>query len=379
MTLNSVEYNTNLVIDWKGKFTEYNNIVINGKYRENVNPCGKIGILIDSLIEIYPEKCELQLDGHTIYLPLEPGTAKAMSVNEDGNILWTELEAVTRHPPINKDGSNTLVKIVTKSGREAIATKAKSFLVYKDGKIIDKEGSDLKLGDLIPIVNKSYVDKNNLFLNLEQFFTKKRLEHNKIKSIIQLTENFGFTLGAYIAEGSKSDRSINISNIDNNYCEKAIQWIQEMNINYTFYNNAKDNGVRINNTILTEFMEIICGRGSFYKTIPYFAYSAPDEFVIGILDGILSGDGWVNKNGSVGLDVRSQEFRDGVGLLLTRFNIITNFSTLNKANKNDPDGEIKPIYRLYISTTYANKMKNIIKTLDYKHKRLINAINNCKN
>ena len=52
-------------------------------------------------------------------------------MDEDGRASWEALEAVTRHPPINKDGSHTLLKVTTKSGRSVIATRAKSFLVVK--------------------------------------------------------------------------------------------------------------------------------------------------------------------------------------------------------------------------------------------------------
>ena len=81
LTLNSVDYNTTLVIDWTGP---------------QLPPCRpneKIGKFIDALIEKYPNDCQLQQDGHTIWLPLDKGTAKALSVDEDGNMLWTELEA----------------------------------------------------------------------------------------------------------------------------------------------------------------------------------------------------------------------------------------------------------------------------------------------
>jgi hypothetical protein len=57
------------------------------------------------------------------------------------------IEAVTRHPVINKDGTNTMLKITTEEQREVIATKAKSFLKLVDGKIIPVNGDSLKIGD----------------------------------------------------------------------------------------------------------------------------------------------------------------------------------------------------------------------------------------
>lgn len=256
MTLNSVEYNENLIIDWtKSELPPE---------RPNV----EIGKFIDSLIDHYSDKCEIQPDGHTIYLPLEKGTAKAMSTDEDGNVIWTELEAVTRHPPINEDGTSTLVKITTKSGREVIATKAKSFLIYKNKKIVEKAGKDLNIGDVIPVVNKirpqkfrETIELKNILDPTKYVFTdymieaKKLMDENisnwfkytktpyseqnlikvinwslneknkkskltyvpgfiypkqwrsfnkkvnKFPSSIKLDRNFGFLIGAYLAEG----------------------------------------------------------------------------------------------------------------------------------------------------------------------------------
>ena len=73
------------------------------------------------------------------------------SCDEDGNILWKRIEAVTRHPVINKDGSNTMLKVTTKEQREVIATKVKSFLKLVNGKIKTINGDELKVGDYLPV------------------------------------------------------------------------------------------------------------------------------------------------------------------------------------------------------------------------------------
>ena len=74
--------------------------------------------------------------------------------DEDGNVFWDVIEAVTKHPVINRDGSNTMLKITTEDEREVIATKAKSFLKLIDGKIVPIEGENLKVGDYLPISTK---------------------------------------------------------------------------------------------------------------------------------------------------------------------------------------------------------------------------------
>lgn len=76
---------------------------------------------------------------------------KVMAVDEDGIVRWRQIEAVTKHLPVNEDGSNTLIKVTTRSGRTATATKAKSFLTRVENKIVPTKGADLRVGDRLPV------------------------------------------------------------------------------------------------------------------------------------------------------------------------------------------------------------------------------------
>lgn len=77
------------------------------------------------------------------------------SVTEEGQTVWKRIEAVTKHPVINEDGSNTMLKVTTRGNREIIATKAKSFVQLIDGKIQGTNGSDLNIGDYLPVSKKA--------------------------------------------------------------------------------------------------------------------------------------------------------------------------------------------------------------------------------
>ena len=88
----------------------------------------KMGEFIDQKIA---EADKAQIENHpnnTTLAWTKEQNITVMSCDEEGKITWELVEAVTRHPPMNKDGSNILLKVTTHSGREVIATKAKSFL-----------------------------------------------------------------------------------------------------------------------------------------------------------------------------------------------------------------------------------------------------------
>ena len=140
-TLNSVDWDTNIMIAKNGKIV-----------------CPQIGEFIDSHMEANPAAIQT-FPNSQLYMELNDGNDwQAVSCDEDGKMMWTKLEAITKHPVVNEDGTNTILEVELASGRTVKATKGKSFLTLVDGKITDVNGSDLKVGDALPISNDLALD-----------------------------------------------------------------------------------------------------------------------------------------------------------------------------------------------------------------------------
>jgi hypothetical protein len=125
---------------------------------------------IGEWIDEYYTKCDQtkvqHLENNQIYIELDDGHDwKALSCDEKGNMVWTKLEAITRHPVVNRDGTDTILEVELESGRVVRATKGKSFLTLIDGKIQPYEGYDLKVGDILPIANSLALDQVGLTIN----------------------------------------------------------------------------------------------------------------------------------------------------------------------------------------------------------------------
>jgi len=139
MTLNSVTYETPIIV----------------RNREGIIQKVQIGKFIEDKIKI-ATKTEYYKDKDTTYSEVND-YYEIPSCTEDGEMLWKQIEAVTKHPVINTDGTNTMLKITTKEQREVIVTKAKGILKLINGKIIGITGDELKVGDYLP-VSKMRVD-----------------------------------------------------------------------------------------------------------------------------------------------------------------------------------------------------------------------------
>ena len=148
-TLNSVTYETEIIVRDRAGFIQK----------------VQIGDFIEKHIAA-PKKLEYYKDKDTTYAEMGE-YYEIPSCNESGDILWKEIEAVTRHPVINKDGTDTMIKVTTHENREVIATKAKSFLKLINGKIVAADGDSLKVGDYLPVSTKQIEFTETHELNLK--------------------------------------------------------------------------------------------------------------------------------------------------------------------------------------------------------------------
>jgi len=426
MTLNSVDWDTKIMIAKNG------NII-----------CPQIGEFIDMHIEGSTEV--KTFPNEQLYLELNDGNDwKAISCDENGKMMWTKLEAVTRHPVLNEDGTNTILEVTLASGRTVKATKGKSFLTCINGKVCDINGSDLKVGDVLPIANslvigevgnlqtlslrehlpptewlygtdvhaalaempndshwfqknqgvlftlpysrsdsfrEAFVDGKNTNMNAIQkgfvYPARTRPDVSQIPEDIPLTEEFGFFAGAYLAEGMANTTQVNITNNDVSYLNRVNSLMQSWNVGtHTVCEerSAEKSGIKgtstslvIHSTLLASVMQKLFGRVSHEKTIPDWAFQAPIEFIRGLMDGYISGDGTIEKKtGCVKATSVSKELVTRLGTILSRFGI---FSIISERT---PDigvfDSVRTNYTLYVPVKYSKVFASIF-TLSHTSKQ----------
>jgi DNA-directed RNA polymerase beta' subunit len=361
LTLNSVAYDTELLLRIDGAIR----VVKIGEYIDNYIPKARKS-------EEHPNDTKLLYvnDDEEVYVP---------SVDEDGNTSWKRVEALTRHPVINLDGTNTVLRVTTKDGRSVIATKAKSFLTIDDNnKLVATNGSELKVGDYLPvnirafempesvrdfdlstILKKSeyafgsemhkalsysageerywwskhanidftvpyhrsdtfleamktepHIDKKtgNVASARQTFisgivYPKKRfIGGGEIPEHIPLDFDFGYLIGAYCAEGCTTLTQISIANNCREFFAPIERLMEKWKITTKFYIHNNKNGegwtssdLRIYSIVLTNILNILCGKGSPNKCVNYLLFNSNKEFMRGLISAYFAGDGSVNK------------------------------------------------------------------------------------
>ena len=436
MTLNSVDWEEEIIISDNGFFKVV-----------------KIGDFTDNLIEANLDKVEHVGDikdkemGDTYYLDIKDKGIKAISVSKDGKVSWNLIEAVTKHLPMNTDGTSDLVKITTEMGRTATATKAKSFLTRINNEIVPIRGDELKVGTYLPLITE--IPEGGIkvmdVLDLEPWFPKKEykytdeitkavegarmhnrpvdketwyrnqngksftLPYTKYSSIekalekdpgllipgiflptfckipsrlpvkMPLDADFGFFVGAFLAEGCTSETQAMISNNDADYRKKIEVFCDKYGIGHHTV-IAKDKNEKgwtssdfiIHSKPLAEFMRAECGRLSHNKCVPDWVYNANDTFLKALIDGYFSGDGSVNKNLSITAGTVSQKLADGILRILLKFGVMAKKSKGKMPTKNNRGTTVfQQPYSLYIGNIHAKKFAETFNlVIKYKQERL---------
>jgi DNA-directed RNA polymerase beta' subunit len=288
LTLNSVIYETEIIV--RNNKNEIKKVSIGDFTKEHISKSSNLEYMSDKDTTY----AELSTESEYYEIPC---------ANETGETLWKRIEAVTQHPVINQDGTNTMLKIITKGCREVIATKAKSFLQLVDGKIIGVNGKDLKVGDYLPVSKKQLDFKFNYEIDLKEYLPPSEYlygcEYKKAKNVmnehhwwkkhsgktfilphsrsdsfvslqksnkninencvymklvnmcnynipdkIQLDYDFGYLIGAYCAEGCMTKHQISISNNDLEYLRPIERLCEKYNISTKIYkvSNKIQNG-----------------------------------------------------------------------------------------------------------------------------------------
>lgn len=351
LTLNSVDWETIIHVRFEKKIG----------IADNIYTITQIGKLVDYLLDSYPDRIEPH-PNETEYLDISDMGAEVTSVDENGKMHWKRLTAVTRHLPGGK-----LVHVKTRSGREVIATKSKSFLVRCDNKIIPKLGSDIIKGDFLPLVIKTPDVINPLTeLDLSEYLPRDVYATNVFfPEKLRLDKLTGFLFGAYLAKGCITKNYISISKNDHNYLKNVSDWCDRYKIGWQINNFVASTNIRIYSVILSTIIEKCCGR--YGKYIPSWSMIANLDFVKGLLDGYFSGDGKINKrDGYIVCSSSSVQLLDGISELCSRFGIFGSRGVRGIGSKN-----IYQVNTYSIRNGFAQLFaKNISLVIDDKQKRL---------
>lgn len=164
---------------------------------------------------------------------------------------------------------------------------------------------------------------------------KNSVATNHLSYKIKITPEFMRLLGYYTAEGWHHGRSLKFGfgaheKKLHNDCVKLMLTIFNQKPHFYF---TKNNALQIeySSLPLAHFFEKHCGLGAHNKHIPEFLWDMPKEYFVSYLDGLVKGDGYINKRGMIEFSSCSEQLISELRWLLNMHGISCSVTRYKKA------------------------------------------------
>lgn len=294
-----------------------------------------------------------------------------VSVDQKEKLHWKKISQISRHP-----ANGNLMRVTTKSGRTTTATLSHSFLKRTIDGIDPIKGSDLKVGDRIPVAK-----------NIKPFSESIKTIEVGDKTY-KLDYDLGWLFGVYLADGSINHGTISICKIIQEYCDNISYIVNDkFKLNTKMYDYYGEYGPGRNITFaykeLAQFITENFGTGSYEKKLPSFVFNANKLFMAGIISGYFDSDGNIDVNKSlIRVSSRSKQLINDIASLCSFFDMFG--SILEEKTVNQP-GKVQ--YGYCIQRKYAqifndqiglivNEKRNNLQKLMIQNERDKHCLNN---
>ncbi len=108
---------------------------------------------------------------------------------------------------------------------------------------------------------------------------------------LEITPEFGWVLGFYIAEGSVRRKQVQFGNKNTDFIDRVAAWFEQFDT--SIYRQERDSGLErltICSALWAKLFRTIAGSGS-EKNVPERAWNWSDDVLESLLEGMLDGDG----------------------------------------------------------------------------------------
>ena len=260
----------------------------------------------------------------------EVSNIEILTISQEEKIEWKNITELSKHPT-----NGNLVKVKTESGREVTTTLSHSHLKKFHNSIIPVLGSELKIGDRIPVIKKSPIFNILNFIQISDFIEYDILDNKyiyvnetKIENKIYLDNNFGQFLGIYLYQGYCTKYYTYIQNINNETENNLKIFCLKYNLEHVISKNSEDMTYVIKSIILTRLLKKLCNTEYKDKNISNFIFNTNNIFISNVLRGYMDGHKniSINKNKELVVRFSSKNLVEEFSMLFTCFEIFTSIN-----------------------------------------------------
>ncbi len=287
----------------------------------------EIGKFIDDLMEKHSDEVIEYGDTEILYLNDEIYT---VSVNtRTGKAEIKRIYAVSRHKPKGK-----VYRIVGKDGTSVVVTEDHSLFNYdENGNLVQVRPTEMK--HIIRTFDNPFDEEFKLGDLIETGYRRTESPYNTrqndIPERIEISVELCQFLGLFVAEGSYCTNGIRIATKDGDIIEFVKDFVGSLNPNISV--SYRDGSVCFVNKGFYEFMRSLIDGRAENKNVPDFILKGDRTIKLAFLGGLISGDGYVSKDGRVHIYTTSKRLLGQLHLLLSSLGILYTLKVREKGEE----------------------------------------------
>ncbi len=285
----------------------------------------EIGRFVDELMEKHSDAVIVNGDTEILYLDKEIYT---ISVNtKTGKAEIRKVYAISRHKPRGK-----VYRIVGKDGTSVTVTEDHSLFNYNErGELVQVKPREMK--HMIRSFDNPFREEYRIGDYIETGYRRTlspyNTRQNDIPEKLKITTELCQFLGLFVAEGSYYTNGIRISTKDERIVEFVKNFVKTT-LNPNISVSYRDNSVCFVNKGFHEFMRKIINSGAENKNIPEFILKGDRTVKLAFIGGLISGDGYVSKDGRVQIYTTSKQLLGQLHILLSSLGMLYTISKIQK-------------------------------------------------
>ena len=285
----------------------------------------EIGRFIDELMEKHSDAVIVNGDTEILYLDKEIYT---ISVNtKTGKAEIRKVYAISRHKPRRK-----VYRIVGKDGTSVTVTEDHSLFNYNErGELVQVKPREMK--HMVRTFDNPFREEYRIGDYIETGYRRTlspyNTRQNDIPEKLKITVELCQFLGLFVAEGSYCTNGIRISTKDERIVEFVKNFVKTT-LNPNISVSYRDNSVCFVNKGFYEFMRKIINSGAENKNIPEFILKGDRTVKLAFIGGLISGDGYVSRDGRVQIYTTSKQLLGQLHILLSSLGMLYTISKIQK-------------------------------------------------
>ena len=220
-------------------------------------------------------------------------------------------------------------------------------------------------GLFVRALKRSNIDE----LEDKSIYPFKKSHEMCMSETFELTYDNGIFIGLYLAEGNSDMKrgKVQITNNNEGVIEFVTNWYKRNGLSSTVEVTKNKIGtctsIKTHSTLLARFLHKFVGDSSYNKYVPTEALNAPEEFVIGILNGYFSGDGTIGRN-NVAVSSASPKLIEGISYLCSRIGAFAKMSQKHMKENNLGTKEIATVNCIDIRGQFAKRFVEQVPMVD---------------